>query len=204
MSKALTVQYKGREITLAIEKVDRTRLYGYVETEVLDEGSRRCQLVTLNGDGHTLAGRGDTANVLLSPTRDWRERSQLTPVDTAGKPITPVPSTFAAPVALDATATVDDYLAHNVHLVYHLTCEGDMEDLLADLRAGAIYRFPFSYRGGLEAYPAFLLAGGDGHPFLVVGSEANLLYVGLKQAVGPVEDETGEEDEEDLLDFRMM
>src|SRR5262245_42729745 len=45
MSKALTVQYKGREISLAIEKVDRTRLYGYVETEVLDDSGRRCQVV---------------------------------------------------------------------------------------------------------------------------------------------------------------
>lgn len=204
MSKALTVQYKGREISLAIEKVDRTRLYGYVETEVLDDSGRRCQLVTLNGDGHTLAGRGDTANVLLSPTRDWRERSELKPVDAAGKPITPVPSTFAAPVALDDTATIDEYLSHNIHLVYRLTCEGDMEDLCADLRSGTVYRFPFSYRGGLEAFPAFLLAGGDGNVFLTVGTEANLLYVGLKQAAGPVEDETGDEDEEDLLDFSMM
>ena len=42
------------------------------------------------------------------------------------------------------------------------------EDLLNELRAGAIYSFPFSYRGGLNPSVGFLLASSDGIPTLAV------------------------------------
>lgn len=203
MAKVLVLVFRGRELSFELDKVDRTRLYGYVDTEVLDEKGRPCQLVTLNGDGQTLAGRGDTANVLLSPAKDWRERSQLKPVDAAGQVMTPVLSSFAAPIPLEVAATIEEYLSHNIHLVYRLTSDGEIDELVDELRAGSIFRFPFSYRGGLEAYPAFVLAGGDGNIFLVVGTLANLEFVGLKQAAAPVEEDAVDE-EEDILDFSMM
>jgi hypothetical protein len=204
MAKPLVVQHKGKSLALNLEKVDRSKLYGYVDAEVLDEQSRRCELATLNGDGRTLVGRGGTALGLLSPNGLWRERSTLQPLDLNGKTLTPVKSTFDAPVALEKTATIDEYLAHNIQTVYHLAPDGDAGELVAELRAGTIYTFPFSYRGGLEAHAGFLLLGADGQLFLAIGNAPTFQFVGLKQTAAVAEDEGEGEDEDDSLDFGMM
>jgi hypothetical protein len=203
MSKALVVEYKGHAIPLNLEKVDRSRLYGYVDTEVLDEQGRPCELATLNGDGHTVVGRGGVALAQLSPSGLWRSKADLKPVDPKGQVISPVKSSFEAPILLERQATVDDYLTHNIHLVYRLSPEAAADDLLAELRNGTIYTFPFSYRGGLEASTGFLLIGADGTLFLAVGSAPSFQFVGLKQPAAIAEEESTDE-EEDSLDFGMM
>jgi len=205
MAKQLTVNFKGIECNLGLEKVDRTKLYGYVDTEVHDEHGQLCELATLSGDGNTLIGRGGTAMATLSPNGLWRQKSSLKAVDPQGAVITPVKSTFEAPVVLDKTATIDDYLAHNIHLVYLLEPEGDSAELLEELRQGTIFSFPFSYRGGLEAYAGFLLMAADGNPFLVAGSMPSLTFVGLNQPAAVAEDEPEAEEEDDAgFDFGMM
>jgi hypothetical protein len=133
----------------------------------------------------------------------WREKGDLKPVDLRGNVLSPVKSSFDAPIVLEQQASIDDYLAHNIHLVYRLSSEGDASPLLDELRSGTIYSFPFSYRGGLEAYTGFLLLGSDGNLFLAVGSAPSFEFVGLKQPAAIAEDEASGE-EEDGLDFGMM
>jgi len=205
MAKPLVLQYQGAPLALGLEKVDRTKLYGYVDTEVLDEQGQRCELTTLSGDGHTLVGRGGTALAALSPAGLWREKSSLRAVDPQDHVITPVKSSFDAPIVLDKQATIEDYLQHNIHLVYRLHVEeGELDPLLVELKRGAIYTFPFSYRGGLEASAGFLLLGADGNLFLTVGSPGVIEYVGLRQAAGMEEDDAAPAEDEDSLDFGMM
>lgn len=204
MPKPLVVQHKGNALSLNLEKVDRSKLYGYVDSEVLDEQGRRCELATLNGDGRTLVGKGGTALGLLSPNGQWRDRGALQAVDQSGAALTPVKSTFDAPVPLEKKASIDEYLAHNIQTVYHLAPEGDPAELIAELRSGTIYTFPFSYRGGLEAHAGFLLLGADGNMFLAVGDLPNFQFVGLKQSAALAEDETDGAEEDDSLDFGMM
>ena len=203
MSKPLLVQYKGSPVPLNLEKVDRSRLYGYVDTEVFDDQGRRCEVATLNGDGHTVVGRGGTALAQLSPAGLWRGKAELKPIDPRGNVVTPVKSSFDAPIVLEQQATIDDYLAHNIHLVYRLSTEGDASPLGDELRNGTIYTFPFSYRGGLEASAGFLLAGADGNLFLAVGSAPSFQFIGLKQPAAIAEDEPAAEEEE-AMDFGMM
>src|SRR5208337_2795274 len=204
MAKALMVQYRGSTLSLDLEKVDRSRLYGYVDTEVLDDQGRRCELATISGDGHTVIGRGGTALAQFSPNGLWRTKAALKPVDNQGNVITPVKSTFDAPVTLEKKASIDDYLAHNIHLVYHLTSETIAPELIQELREGTIYTFPFSYRGGLEAYDGFLLLASDGNLFLAVGTSPTFQFVGLKQQSGIAEEESAAEEEEESMDFGMM
>jgi hypothetical protein len=45
----LVFDIAGKEITCGMAKVDRTKLYGYVDTEVLDENDEICELATLAG-----------------------------------------------------------------------------------------------------------------------------------------------------------
>jgi hypothetical protein len=205
MAKQLTVQHSGKDLRLDLEKVDRSKLYGFVETEVFDDEGQRCELATLNSDGNTLVGRGGAALATLSPNGLWRQKAGLKPVDTQGKEIAPVKSSFDAPIPLTQTATIDEYLAHGIHLVYKLDAEGDAAELIEELRGGKIFSFPFSYRGGLEAYAGFLLLGADGNLFLVAGTKQNFEFVGFNQPAGVVADDEEAEEEEDAgVDFGMM
>ncbi len=127
------------------------------------------------------------------------------PCDHDNKPITPVPSSFSAPVPLEQTATIDEFLGHNIATAYQISSEGDLGDLHAALKAGKIFHFPFSFRGGVEADVAFLLLSAEGAPFLLIGQPANFDFVGFDQPDDiDEESEDGGDDEDDSLDFGMM
>ena len=161
MAKPLSVEFHGEVFELDLEKVDRTKLYGYVESEVLDENGKRCEIGTLTGDGHSIVGKGGTALAYLSPDGLWRKKTELQPVDRQGDLIPPVKSTFDATVPLDRTVSIDDFLTHNIHLLYRLKAEQEPAALMGELKKGTIFQFPFSYRGGVEASAGFLLLGSE-------------------------------------------
>lgn len=203
--RTLLLSYGGAEIGVVPEKLDRGKLYGTVDTEALDEHGRRCELMTLASDGKTLIGKGGKAMGFLSTDDRWLDRARLRAVDMDGQPLVPVPSSFAAPIPVEHTTTVDDYLSHNIKAVYVL--EGDdpaLAALAAELRAGAIYRFDYSFRGGLVADVGFLLAGADDALFLAVGQPTHLHFIGLDQLPAYDEEETAAAVEEDELDFGML
>lgn len=205
MAKPLSLEFQGELIELQLEKVDRTKLYGYVETEVLDEAGKRCELGTLTGDGHSIVGKGGTALAYLSQDGLWRKKTDLKPVDVQGTVIAPVKSTFDATVSLDRTATIDEYLSHNIHLIYRLSSETMSAVFTDELKKGVIFQFPFSYRGGVEASAGFLLLGSDGNLFLCVGVPTKLEFIGLKSAAPIVPDDAdAATDDDDALDFSLV
>jgi hypothetical protein len=64
----LTLIYDGKPLAFTLEKIDRDKLYGFVETQTLTTEGEVCSRATLCGDGHTLAVAGDVALAYLSPT----------------------------------------------------------------------------------------------------------------------------------------
>jgi hypothetical protein len=205
MAKPLVFQWRDRQFSFAMCKVDRAKLYGFKETEVLDEQGQTCDLATLAQDGQTVIGKGGTAFGTLTVDGHWIEKSELTPVDPAGQKLTPVPSSFAAPVPLQELATADEYLDCAVRSIYSLECSEDFGPLLDELKQGAIYRFPYSFRGGLEADLGFLLANHEGKVFCAIGKPAKVEFISLPQAAPAVEDEEQVEEEEvDAMDFSLM
>ncbi|MDP7015876.1 MAG: hypothetical protein QGG36_08755 [Pirellulaceae bacterium] len=204
MAKPLVFQYGDRELPFQISKVERSKLYGYKELEVLDGKGRECELATLAGDGQTLVGRGGTAIAYVSTDGMWCERGKLKPVDLEGREITPVPSSFNAPTDLAAKTTIEDYLDHDILYVYQLMTEEDIADLLDELKQGEIFKFTFSYRGGLEPYVAFMLMAADGNVFMTVGTRVQLEFIGFQQAGVVAAEEEAEDDEQDAMDFGMI
>ncbi len=93
-------------MALEMNKIDRSRLYGYKELEVVDDLGSRCDLATLAEDGRTLVGRGSTALGWLDADGCWCDKSQLKPVDLDGKEVVPVPSSFSAPIKLFETCSM--------------------------------------------------------------------------------------------------
>lgn len=205
MASKLVFSYGGSEISCGMSKIDRTKLYGYVDTEVRDENDELCELATLAGDGKTLIPLGGVALSYFSSDGEWREKVELTPVDANGKEKKSVPSSFKAPIALDRKVSVEDYISHNVRMVYALDSEEGFDPaLLQELDDGAIYEFQFSYRGGLEPDSGFLLRGQDGTVWMAVGKKTAIEFVGFEQVAAAAPESSDEENEDGDLDFGMM
>ena len=206
MAKPLVFQWRDRQISFQMAKVDRARLYGFKESEVLDDQGQRCELATLAQDGHTVVGRGGTALGTLTVDGMWIEKGQLRPVDPAGQTIQAVPSSFAAPVPLVEQVSAEDYLDCAVRALYVMETTDEIGPLAQELAQGTIYRFPYSFRGGLEPDQGFLLANSEGTVFCAIGKPAKVEFLGLAQAAPAVEDEDAENavDDADAMDFSMM
>ncbi len=205
MAKPIVFHFGDRDLPFQLNKVDRSKLYGFKELDVLDDKKRACELATLAGDGQTVVGRGGTAIAYISVDGRWCDKGKLKPVDIEGNEIEPVSSTFNAPTDLVDEVTIDEYMDHDIRIVYLLEPEEEADELTQKLRDGAIFKFPFSYRAGLEPDAAFLLMGEDGNVFMMVGSRVELEFVGLQQsAPSATPDQEEEDDSGDAMDFDMI
>lgn len=205
MAQLLQFTFGDAEFACDIFKVDRTKLYGRVEIEAVDEAERVCQLATLAGDGKTLIPAGGTALAYISPEGFWRDKTELKPVDLEGGEIDPVGSTFKSTTPLAEKATYEDYFSHNIRLTYLLNAaEGEFpEALLQEMRDGAIYKFPFSYRGGLEADISFVFTDAEDNVWMAVGKPTKVHFIGPEEtgAAAPETEDASEDEEDELMDF---
>ncbi len=90
-----------------LAKIDRSKLYGYKEVKVLDEGGNRCELATLADDGRTVVARGGTGLVYVDADGCWSDKVKLKPIDVEGNAIQPVASSFSVLIKLFEAAHVD-------------------------------------------------------------------------------------------------
>lgn len=213
MAKPLIFQLGDQEYPLHLQKVDRSKLYGSKEVEALDDREQLCELATLADDGCTLIGKGGTGLGWVDADGKWREKSELSPHNVDGDEVRPVPSSFSAPIKLFDTATEEDLLDHNIRLVYSLRFDGpsdssgaasDLADLQSELARGTIFKFPYSYRGGLEADVAFMLQNESAEIMLIVGNPTEVSFLAMQsKATVPDTDDVGDESA-DSVDFGMI
>ncbi len=203
MPKPIKFSFAGKESFFEMHKVDRSRLYGYKKLEVLDEHGNACDLNTLAKDGQSLIGKGGTGIGYVDADGNWCDKDQLSPVDMEGTPITPVPSSFEAPIELGDEATTEQLLDHNIRLIYELDSSEISTALNKRLQSGATFMFPYSYRGGLEADTGFLTTNSAGDIFFLVGDDCNIQFKGLLQTT-PTDDLDDEDHDALLMDFDMI
>ncbi|MFN9685427.1 MAG: hypothetical protein ACK583_09225 [Cyanobacteriota bacterium] len=208
MPRSLRFVYGDAETPFAMVKVDRGKLYGSRSIETLDAEGQRCSLATLASDGRTLIPNGGTAMAHLSPAGEWLENDTLAAVDGEGHPLAKQPSSFEQPILLEETVDEDHLLEHSIRLTYALEPEGGPSgELGAALAAGTIFTFPFSWRGGFDTDPAFLLQSEEGGAWLLIGDPNTIRLVGLEQAAACGPEEQEEEPEAEMgadLDFTML
>lgn len=214
MAKPLVFLLGDEEIALQMSKIDRARVYGSKEVEAVNEADQPCELATLADDGRTVIGKGGTGFGWLDADGKWCSKSELSPHDIDGQEIRPVESSFNAPIKLFETASPENLLEYNIRLVYTLdalaqkgedAAVGDSGGLQAELQRGTIFRFPYSYRGGLEADTAFLMMNEQQDMMLLVGDATRIDYVGLQsQLLRDSDEDEDQPDADQLLDFEMI
>ena len=149
MPRKLEFIFGNEAFTVAINMVDRSKVYGRVETETFDANMKPCTLATLARDGRTIIPYGGTASGYVNTEGLWVTRDELIPINRDGEQVPEVASSFSAPTTLTEEVDIETFLDHPIRLAYRLDAETDIHDgLLQKLKSGAIYQFPFSYRGG--------------------------------------------------------
>ncbi len=208
MARSLSFSIKNTEFDAEIIKVDRSHLYGTVSIETADMNGARCAVATLAVDGKTLIPKGGTALGYINPDGEWVSRDELQPVDLDGEPVEEVESSFDAPIVLDKKCDAEEFLNHSVRLVYRLDAEAFPAELMSELKAGTLFQFGFSYRGGVGYDPAFILGDEDDNVWMMVTRENRVESVGLAQAAvcygENLDEDTDDEDTSDSIDFSML
>ena len=175
MPRKLEFIFGNEAFKVAIHKVDRSKVYGRVETETFDANMKPCTLATLARDGRTIIPYGGTASGYVNTEGLWVTRDELIPINRDGEEIPEVESSFSAPTQLTQEVDIETFLDHPIRLAYHLDAETEINDgLMQKLKAGAIYQFPFSYRGGIYHDPAFLMMGEDEVLWMLIGHKSEI------------------------------
>ena len=207
MARKIEFEFDGVVIGAEMVKVDRDKLYGSVELDTRTLDGNPCTLATLASDGRTLVPSGGTALGYLNQDGEWVPRAELVAVDLAGSELARVESSFKAPIPIAEECSLDEFLDHGIRLVYLLDVEdGLAPELSQSLSEGTIFKVPFSYRGGVSADPAFLLADKEGQMWFLIGNEHEVRMMALEQAAVCVDVDADEHPDADAgdLDFGMM
>jgi len=203
LAKSLTFIYKETESHLEPVKLDRKKLYGWTDKLTLDKNGQECKLVSIDASGSTLIPAGGLGQGILDDQGAWVERSELIAVDENGVPAEMLPSSFDAPIKLDKSVSIEEFLDHYITAIYTMQGEENCPDFVKAMTDGPIYTFDFNYRASYEPSPAFLIENG-GELFLLVGKKSEFEFIGLEQAGYLDEDDDSSDVEEDPFDFSMM
>lgn len=201
--REIVVSYGGEESAFKFAKVDRAKLYGRKERVILDENGERCVPALLTPDGAALVPPGGTAHVYVDEAFETVERSALSAVDDAGKPLELVPSTLGAAQALEPVRP-ERLLDHVIASVYQLSPEALGDALQQALADGDLFECAYNYRDGYDPDALFLLQNEEGI-FALVARPTCFDFV-AREAPALADSASDEQDDDldDDLDFSMM
>jgi hypothetical protein len=203
MAKA--IQFNAGKLTFAasLTKVDRDKVYGFIEVKVNDDKGNPCTMGSILDDGKTLILNGATANKTVDASFNELDKKELKVVYQDGKDAVLVPSSYEGEVLLTETS-LDDLFNLEVTSVYQL----DFEDALQKksvsdfLASGKVARFLFNYRADYEGADAILIANANGI-FALTGRIIDFPF--LKNELEPISETLVEQPiEEEGMDFGML
>lgn len=201
MAKLIVVQL-GEEISsFAFSRLDRAKLYGHKERQIIDAEGQNCSPAYLTSDGTAIIPGGGLAMLYVDDHFAKVERSELKTVDDQGIELPLQASTLGVEQALQGPVTPQQLLDHIIHTVYQLAPEQLGSQLAAALDAGQIFTAPFAYRDDYQLQTLFLVKG-EQACFALIGSPTGFEFV-RREAV-PAESMTDEDEMSEDLDFSMM
>lgn len=199
MAKALIFILANQEFSTTPVKLERKKIYGWTETVATDRAGEVCESAYLSPYDALIIPSGGLAIGAVDSEGRWIDKSKLTAYSSDGTtPLPVLPSSFDCPINLDVKATVEEFLDNDWEAVYQIS-DGGLAGAIGD----DIYKFDFSYRGGVNHNNGYLLATPSGL-FLFSGDCQEFKMVGLAEETSI--DETDDTDIEaiDELDFSMF
>ncbi len=200
MAQTPTFRFKDFSFDAALVRLNRDKVYGWVETKYADTADQTCSFVSILDDGRTLVGQGGLALKSLDAAGNEIDKSSLIACYADGSAATLFPSVFEKENILSTEKKIEDYLSLDVKAVYQLNVVANSEELLSILKEHKVLYFQFNYRADYDPDEAFLIAQ-DTNVFIITGKLTNFTYSSLLLPT-VLEDET--EEETDDLDFNMF
>lgn len=202
MPRQLTFKIKKQEYTAEPIKVDRKKLYGWVEILALDDKGQPCTLISTDESGSVLIPKGGTGLGILSENTEWVDRSELVAVKDNGKPADLIPSSYNTVVELKDKVTVEEFLDYSITDFYELE---NVDNALVKAIGKDIYTFTYSYLDNYEGSPAFLIVA-DNVLYMLIGIANNfeMLCFGDCGRMDDEEEDTFQIEDDDNLDFSML
>jgi hypothetical protein len=203
MAKAIQFVAGKLKFAAALTKIDRDKVYGFIEVKVNDDKGNPCIMGSLLDDGRTLVLNGAKAIKTVDALFNELDKKELKVVYQDGKDAVLVPSSYEGEVNLTETS-LDDLFNLEITSVYQLDFEEasqkkSVSDYLSD---GKVARFVFNYRADYEGADAILIANLDGI-FALTGRIIDFPY--LENKLAPVATNLVEETiEEEGMDFGML
>ena len=205
MAKPITFNTGEKSFQAAINKVDRDKVYGYIEESISDANGEICLTGNLLDDGSTIILSGATALKTVDFNNNEVDKKSLKAVYMDGKDATLIPSSYDGEVKLEL-ANADDLYNLEVTAVYQLDFENlsvAKKDVLTYFEGEKYYRFVFNYRADYEGADAIMLAT-ENDVFVLTGRMLSFEYLENKNKPVVIEEEVTTGNEEDNIDFGML
>ena len=203
MGKAIQFNTGKLKFAASLTKVDRDKVYGFIEVKVNDDKGNPCTMGSLLDDGKTIVLNGATANKTVDASFNELDKKELKVVYQDGKDAVLVPSSYEGEVILTETS-LDDLFNLEVTSVYQLDFEDDLQKKSVSdfLASGKVARFLFNYRADYEGADAILIANANGI-FALTGRIIDFPF--LKNELEPISETLVEQPiEEEGMDFGML
>jgi len=202
MAKNIHFKFGDQSWDSGITKVDRDKVYGWVEEVALDDKGNVCAVASLLDDGSTLILTGTTALKTLTLAGAEISKKDLIAFNEAGEPAELIPSVFDREIEL-SPATMDDFFDLEVKSVYQLSFEDEnvKMNMVKELAGGKLMKFTFNYRNDYSCDEAMLLTA-QNEIFILTGTLASFTY--LSNGIIQLEEEDAETGEEEELDFGLL
>lgn len=123
MAKELTFTIESNEYSFEPLKLERSKLYGWSEKEILDDKENKCILGTLVPEFSMILTKGGMSLGALNVKGEWVEKSDVKYIYEDGLDAKLVPSSFDSPIKLSSTVPIEKLLEHNITSVYSLQGE---------------------------------------------------------------------------------
>lgn len=199
MARALNLSFKDTSFNFSINKIDRSKLYGYTSVDVKDDAGSSCGLATISEDGKHILSKGCVGYTTLNERNEYMAAADIQMKDKDGNILEKQPSSFDLEEIPLEISSIDDYLKINVKSVYQLGAEDEthISSLIPLLEEHKVLKFAFNYRADYDSDDAFVIHNEDA-VFMVLGSISPFEFVGLEQQI---ETAVIEEDDDDDDDF---
>jgi len=200
MAKEASFQISGKTFSATLTKLDRDKLYGWVEERYQDRKGNPLSWATLLLDGKTLIAAGGTALKTIGPDGGEVSKSTLKAIMPDGSDALIQKSVYDEPVQLDESHSIEDLMRLEVKSLYQLSVTDGLDTVKAVLSNSPVLYFKFNYRADYEADDAFIIRQGD-HIFIITGMLQEFEYaLPEKPAVVDVD----EEESDSSIDFNMF
>ena len=203
MAKPLLFKIDNQVYDLEPLKLDRKKLYGWVDKVVLDNNDNECKSLSLYPEMSMIIPSGGVGLGSISHDGTWVEKSDMVYVQEDGSPAKLVPSSYDGEIDLNTSVSLELFLEHNITSVYSLQGEENHPNFVKAIQDNKeIFTFEFNYRADYEGDPAFVIENG-GEVFILVGKKIEFEFIGLHETA-ELDDEEDSEESEDEFDFSMM